>query len=167
MSKIYLASDIQTDSIVDGKGLRTVIWFQGCSHNCKGCHNPKTFPFNTGIELDTKDIFNMIDNLEDQDGITFSGGDPMFQPEAFLEILKYSKSKGYNNWAYTGFLYEDILNKDKVYLEILKYIDVLIDGKFVLEEKTFEAKYRGSRNQRLIDVQKSLKNNKVVVTDEN
>lgn len=104
----------------------------------------------------------MIDELENQDGITFSGGDPFFQPEAFLEVLKYVKKKNYNVWCYTGFLYDDLLKLSSIYQEILKHIDVLIDGPFKIELKTFETKFRGSSNQRVIDVKKSLKEKKVI-----
>ncbi len=161
MMKVRLAADIQTDSIVDGPGLRSVIWFQGCSHNCTGCHNTNTLPFEGGIEVLVTDVFKEIDLLNDQDGITLSGGDPFFQPNALLEIVKYIKAKEYNIWCYTGFVYEDILKMDEIYLEILTHIDVLVDGRFIIEEKSLDCKYRGSKNQRLIDVQKSLTNKKV------
>lgn len=163
MKEVYLASEIQIDSIVDGPGLRAVVWFQGCKHDCKGCHNPETQTMNVGIKKTVDEICNEICLLENQNGITFSGGDPMFQPEALLEILKYTKSLGYNIWCYTGFVYEALLKKTEVYRGILKYIDVLIDGRFELDKKTFECKFRGSYNQRLIDVQKSLQEEKVVL----
>ncbi len=163
MKEVYLANPIQSDSILDGEGLRAVIWFQGCSHNCEGCHNPETHPFNVGLKLTVTDVFKMIDDLENQDGLTFSGGDPFFQPKAFLEILKYAKKLNYNVWAYTGFLYEDLLKNKKIFKEILSYIDILVDGRFILEKKSLACKFRGSKNQRVIDVKKSLKNNKVVL----
>ena len=162
MNEVYLSNDIEIDSIVNGPGLRAVIWFQGCLHNCFGCHNPETHPLNVGNKMMVTDVFKLIDNLEDQDGITFSGGDPFFQPEAFLEILKYVKEKGYNVWAYTGFTFEALLKKDSIYTDILKNIDVLVDGKFDLAQKSFECKFRGSKNQRIIDVTKSLNSGKVV-----
>ncbi len=163
MNEVYLASNkIQTDSLLDGEGLRAVIWFQGCSHNCEGCHNPETHKFNVGYKLKLDKVFKMIDKLENQDGITFSGGDPMFQPAALLEILKYVKEKGYNVWCYTGFIYDNLLKMQPIYKEILSHIDVLVDGLFVLKEKSLNVKYRGSKNQRLIDVQKSLKENKII-----
>lgn len=165
MNKVYLASEFQIDSIVDGPGLRTVIWFQGCKHNCEACHNPKTHSFKDGIEYTLEDIYAMIDGLEFQDGLTFSGGDPFFQPEAFLSILKYAKDLNYNIWSYTGFLYETLLKKGGIYIDILKEIDVLIDGKFDINKLTLETKYRGSYNQRLIDVKSSLKENKVILFD--
>ena len=99
--KIRLATpEIQKDSIVDGEGIRSVIWTQGCPHNCEGCHNPSTHSFDGGVLVSLDDIKKQIDELDAQEGITFSGGDPMMQPEACLEIAKYCKSKGYNIWLY-------------------------------------------------------------------
>ncbi len=158
--KIRLADDILTDSIVDGEGLRSVIWTQGCSHNCKGCHNPETHDFNKGVLKDVEFVKEKIKNLNLQDGITLSGGDPFFQIKPCLEIAKFAKKQGLNVWAYTGFTFEDLLkNKDAV--ELLKQIDVLVDGKFELEKKSLNLKFRGSSNQRIINVAKSLKDGKV------
>ncbi len=159
--KIRLASkDLLIDSIVDGEGLRSVIWTQGCSHHCKGCHNPETWAFDKGVEVDTEDVKKEIDNLSLQDGITLSGGDPFFQAKACTELAKYAKEKGLNVWAYSGFTYENLL-KNKDMKELLKYIDVLVDGPFQIENKSLLASYRGSTNQRIINVPKSLKDVKV------
>ena len=153
--KIRLAdANILTDSIVDGEGLRAVIWTQGCSHNCKGCHNPETHSFDKGILLEVDDVKQMIKDLTLQDGITLSGGDPFFQTEAVAEIAKYAKELGFNVWTYTGFLFEDLLKNEKT-KNLLKYIDVLVD-------KSLNIKFRGSTNQRIINVPKSLKMNKTV-----
>ncbi len=163
---IILASPLQKDSIVDGEGIRTVIWTQGCSHNCIGCHNKETHDFNGGQKIDIEEIKKEIDHLEYQDGITFSGGDPMFQAKSCSVIAKYAKNKNLNIWCYTGFTFEQLLEMSKTKKEIsefLSYIDVLIDGKFILEQRSLELKYRGSRNQRIIDVPKSLKENKAIV----
>lgn len=158
--KIRLADDnILTDSIVDGEGLRAVIWTQGCSHNCKGCHNPNTHDFSKGILKDIEEVKEEIKNLNLQDGITLSGGDPFFQPEACREIAKFAKEQGLNVWAYTGFLFEDLLKTEKT-RAMLDYIDVLVDGKFELENKSLNIKFRGSTNQRIINVPKSLKDGK-------
>ncbi len=167
---IRLAADLQSDSIVDGPGLRTVIWTQGCAHHCKGCQNPQTWSFDGGGLIPIDIVKAELDKVEDQDGVTFSGGDPMYQVEACLELAKYIKAKGLNIWVYTGFNYEDIIKiaKEKpVYLEFLKYIDILVDGKFIQEERDLSLLFRGSRNQRLIDVPKTLKEGKVVLFDEN
>ena len=160
--KIRLAADLQPDSIVDGEGVRTVIWTQGCSHNCKGCHNPGTHDFNGGFEVDIEEIINEIKNLEGQEGITFSGGDPIFQAEACSLIAKEAKESNLDIWCYTGFKFEDIINIPK-FKEFLKYVDVLVDGKFIEEEKSLNLDFRGSRNQRIIDVQESLKKGKTIL----
>lgn len=163
--KIRLASDIQTDSIVDGEGLRTVIWTQGCSHNCEGCHNPKTHSFDGGFLVDTEDVKKEIAELKYQDGVTLSGGDPFFQADAVLDIAEFCQSKGLNVWCYTGFTFEKLLEMSKnnhTILELLNNIDVLVDGKFVLNLKSYDCKFRGSTNQRLINVKESLKFGKVV-----
>lgn len=164
--KIRLARDVQSDSIVDGPGIRTVIWTQGCSHNCKGCHNPETHNFDGGSLYDIDDIKNEIDKyIYETDGVTFSGGDPMFQPMQITMLAKYAKSKGLNVWCYTGFTYEQIVTMAKdnpIYMELLKNIDVLVDGKFELENRHLSLIYRGSTNQRIIDVQESLKEQRVI-----
>ena len=157
--------NIQMDSIVDGEGIRSVIWFQGCSHNCKGCHNPETHDFLGGTEVLIESIKEQIKSLEFQSGVTFSGGDPMFQVEALVELAKYVHECGMNVWCYTGFTFEQLLEMSKnneLYLEALKNIDVLVDGKFCLELKSFQAPFRGSTNQRVIDVASSLKSGKVI-----
>jgi len=166
---IRLAADLQTDSIVDGPGLRAVVWTQGCRHHCKGCQNPQTWTFNGGGLVPIKMVLEAIDELEYHTGITFSGGDPMYQPEACMKIAKYAKKKGLNIWVYTGFTYEELIKlskKEPVYSEFLKVIDVLVDGRFVLAERDLSMLFRGSRNQRLIDVQKTLATNEICLFDE-
>ena len=161
---VRLAADIQPDSILDGSGIRTVIWFQGCLHNCKGCQNPETHDMNGGIVVDVDELKMKLKNLKYQSGITLSGGDPFFQPEAALEIARFAKSIGLNVWAYTGFTYEALLS-DKSRLDLLKYVDVLVDGKFMIDKKSLNCKFRGSTNQRLIDVKKSMEAGGVVLYD--
>lgn len=161
---IRLASDLQPDSIVDGPGIRTVIWTQGCSHNCKGCHNPSTHDFKGGFSVSTDEVTKELDSLLGQQGITLSGGDPMFQAKACAIIAKHAKEIGLNVWCYTGFTYEEVL-KSKDMLNLLKYVDVLVDGKFKIDELSLNLDFRGSRNQRIIDVQQSLKENKVIILE--
>jgi len=166
---IRLAAPLQSDSVVDGLGIRTVIWTQGCSHNCPFCQNPSTHAFDGGEEFTLDSIFEELDNLKNQDGITLSGGDPLFQIEAVTEIAKYAKKIGLNVWCYTGFTYESILNmgqKNKKYLELLNYVDVLVDGKFENDKKDLNLLFRGSSNQRLIDVSKTLRYKKIVLLPE-
>ena len=166
---IRLAADLQTDSIVDGPGLRAVIWTQGCGHHCRGCQNPQTWDFDGGGLVPIKEVLAAIDELKYHTGLTLSGGDPLYQVKECLEIIKYARKKGLNIWVYTGFTWEEIMKmskKDKIYLEFLKYVDVLVDGRFILEERDLSLLFRGSRNQRLIDVPKSLKEDKIILLDE-
>lgn len=167
--KIRLATPVLLeDSIVDGEGIRTVIWTQGCSHKCPGCHNPQTHSFDDGFEIDIEEVKQQIDALEGQDGVTFSGGDPFYQVEACLELAKYIKSKKMSVWCYTGFTYEVLLflsKNDSKIIEFLKTIDVLIDGPFLLEQKSLDCTFRGSKNQRIIDTRESLKNKKVCLVE--
>lgn len=166
---IRLAADLQSDSIVDGPGLRAVLWTQGCAHHCKCCQNPQTWDFNGGGLVSIKDVCDAIDELEYQTGLTFSGGDPMYQVEACNEIAAYAIKKGLNIWVYTGFTYEEIMilaEKNPVYKEFLSKIDVLVDGRFKIEERDLSLLFRGSRNQRLIDMKKTLKNGKVTLVNE-
>lgn len=160
--KIRLARPISTDSIVDGIGLRTVIWTQGCPHACKGCHNPTTWNTTDGTYYEVDKLVNEILAIELQSGVTFSGGEPFIQSETCAAIAKQLKVYNTNIWCYTGFLYEDLIKNDRM-IEFLKYVDVLIDGPFVESLKTYDARFRGSSNQRLIDVQKSLIEGKTIL----
>ncbi len=166
---IRLAADLQTDSIVDGPGLRAVLWTQGCGHHCPGCQNPGTWDFNGGGLVPIDMVLEAIDELEYQDGITFSGGDPMFQPEACNLIADYARNKGLNIWVYTGFTFEELMELSKkkpIYKEFLSKIDVLVDGRFHMAERDLSLLFRGSANQRLIDMPKTLKSGKIVLFDE-
>ena len=164
--KIRLATPLlQQDSIVDGEGIRAVLWTQGCCHNCPGCHNPETHSFTSGYVVDTDTIKEQIKKLSFHNGITLSGGDPLLQAQACLDIAKYAKDLGLDVWCYTGFTFEQLLlisRSKPVIKEFLKTIDVLVDGKFKLEEKTYDLIFRGSKNQRIIDTKKSLLKNEVV-----
>ena len=167
---IRLAADLTTDSIVDGPGLRAVLWTQGCAHHCPGCQNAQTWDFDGGGLVTIEMVKEAIDELEYQDGITFSGGDPMFQVEACNKIADYCKNKGLNIWVYTGFTYEEIMEmakKKPIYKEFLEKIDVLVDGRFILKERDLNLLFRGSANQRLIDIPKTLKSGEIVLFDEN
>ena len=166
---IRLAADLQSDSIVDGPGLRAVLWTQGCGHHCPGCQNPQTWDFNGGGLIPISVVKEAIDELENQDGFTMSGGDPMFQPEACNEIAKYVKEKGLNLWVYTGFTFEDLMKLSKtkpIYKEFIERIDVLVDGRFIESKKNLSLLFRGSSNQRLIDIPKTLEQGEVVLFNE-
>lgn len=162
--EIRLAAPLQSDSIVDGEGIRAVVWTQGCLHNCPGCHNPETFSFEGGYLVDMEEIKQDISNLVGHNGVTFSGGDPMFQPEQLRELAKHVKSLGMNVWVYTGFTYEALI-KDEKRKKALDYIDVLVDGPFLIKLFSLDLFYKGSSNQRIIDVQETLKQNQVVVIE--
>ncbi len=167
--QIRLAAPIQIDSVVDGEGIRAVIWTQGCSHNCLGCHNPSTHDFNGGYLEDVDNLKREIDSLEGQDGITFSGGDPLMQIDACLELAKYCQEKGLNVWCYTGFTFEQLLIMGKAnnaLVELLNNIDVLVDGKFVLDKRSLDAPFRGSTNQRVLDCKQSIKEYSPIEIDE-
>jgi len=165
---IRLASDLQENSIVDGEGIRAVIWTQGCPHNCPGCHNPETHDYNGGFLKDISELEKEIDALDSEVGVTFSGGDPFVQPKECAEIAHYCHSIGLNVWCYTGYTYEALLKKSEKHKEImdfLKEIDILVDGRFLIKRKSYTVKFRGSSNQRLIDVKKSLKSGNTVIYD--
>lgn len=159
---IKLASQILFDSIVDGPGLRAVVFFQGCSHNCPSCQNPQTHSFNGGFESDTNNIINKILSNSMQTGVTFSGGDPFFQYKGVTEIAKILKEQNINIWCYTGFKFEELIKKQE-YKNLLQYINVLVDGPYIESLKSYDLKFKGSSNQRIIDIQKSLKENKIIL----
>ena len=166
---IRLAADLTSDSIVDGPGLRAVLWTQGCAHHCPQCQNPQTWDFNGGALVPLEEVYAAIDELENQAGLTISGGDPMYQPSSVLKVVRYARSKGLNIWLYTGFTYEEIMilnEKNPVYQELLREIDVLVDGRFELDKMDENVLFRGSTNQRLIDVPKTLEIGEIVLVDE-
>lgn len=150
------------DTMVDGPGFRTSIYSAGCSHNCPGCHNRQSWDFNQGRQMTTDEIMAVI--LADPfANVTFSGGDPMYQAEGFTE-LAYAIHERSNKtiWCFTGFTFEALLAQP-AQLKLLEQIDVLVDGPFIEKLKNPDLLYRGSSNQRLIDVKKSLKQGKVVL----
>lgn len=157
-------SGLVNDSIVDGPGLRFTVFTQGCKHNCLGCHNPSTHSFEGGQEMPIEDIISKISKNPLLDGVTLSGGDPMFQVEESLKLAKEVKNLGLNVMLYTGFTFERIIEMGKsnpYYKEILNYIDYLVDGPFILKLRDLTLQFRGSQNQRIIDVPHYLKTNEI------
>jgi len=153
--KMRLAGPVVHDSIVDGDGLRAVVFFQGCGRKCEGCHNPESWDFNGGIEVDTDYVKSKLRTMRGQSGLTLSGGEPMWQAEAALELARFAKTElGWNVWAFSGFLYDDIkagINRATPAMwQLVKELDVLIDGPFILKQRDISLKFRGSKNQRLI-----------------
>lgn len=152
-----IASYVQ-DSIVDGPGFRFTLFVQGCPHHCVGCHNPQTHDFNAGREESVESILNALLSNPLTDGLTLSGGEPFAQPEDCAKLAEEAKKHGLNVWAYSGWTFEELMQDTRPGVQnLLEQCDVLVDGRFVQEEKSLEIKWRGSRNQRLIDVPKSLK----------
>lgn len=136
------------DSNVDGEGLRTVIFVAGCRHHCKGCHNPESWSFRDGHDMTIDEIVAecMSNELSD---VTISGGDPFYQPIELLELLMELKRNGKNVWVYTGFTYEELMKRFSFRI-VLRYIDVLVEGRFILEERDTSLYWKGSRNQRVL-----------------
>lgn len=164
MAKLRVAG-IVPESVVDGPGFRYAVFTQGCRHNCVGCHNPQTHDFEGGYVTDTDDLF--AEMMEDPliKGITFSGGDPFEQPAPLAELAAKVHAVGKDVMTYTGYTYEQLLAKaadEPAVMDLLRETDVLIDGPFVLAERNLELKFRGSDNQRVIDVPQSLEKGEVV-----
>ena len=149
-------SGIVSDSIVDGPGIRTTIFSQGCPHHCKGCHNPETWEFGCGTTLPVETIVDIVRENPLCRGVTFSGGEPFAQAAEFAQLAVLLKEKGYEVASYSGYTFEALLNGTDDQKLLLGTIDILIDGPFLLAEKSLEIAFRGSRNQRILDVQKSL-----------
>lgn len=149
--------NITTDDMLNGEGLRTVLWVAGCNHQCKNCHNPITWDAKGGLSFDTEAEAELLQKIAPDyiSGVTFSGGDPLY-PDNREEITALAEKikqqfPHKSIWLYTGYLWEEIHD-----LPILKYIDVLVDGKFIEEQKDVKLHWKGSANQRVIDVQQTL-----------
>lgn len=153
---------IVDESIVDGPGFRMGVFVQGCPHHCPGCHNPGSHAFDAGTVMDTGDIVKRAVENPLLDGITLSGGEPFCQPVPCTEIAKAARAHGLNVWSYTGYTFEQLLDGTEEQKALLEQLDVLVDGRFILEQRTLELRFRGSSNQRIIDVPQSLAAGKVV-----
>ncbi len=153
------------ESIVDGPGFRMAVFAQGCHQHCPGCHNPETHDPDGGRVADTDDMIAAMAQNPLLDGITLSGGDPFLQPEACLQLARAAHAQGLNVWAYSGQTLEQLLalRAERPFLrELLEEIDVLVDGPFLLERRTLDLRFRGSDNQRLIDLPQTLRCGNVV-----
>lgn len=157
---------IVNDSIVDGPGMRLAVFAQGCKHNCPGCHNPHTHPFDAGRIVSIDEIMQMVDKNPLLDGVTLTGGEPFEQASPLAVLAAMANNKGLNVVTYTGYTWEHIienLQKREGWHELLINTDILIDGPFVLSKKSLNLRYRGSSNQRVIDVKKSLHKGEIVL----
>lgn len=168
MSNLRVAG-ITKDSIVDGPGLRYVVFVQGCYHKCEGCHNPQTHDPQGGISMDIDKIYEEFIGNTTYSGITFSGGEPFLQADALADLAIKINHSGFHELdiiCYTGYTYEQIkqgIDEGVMsYMRLLYNIDYLIDGKFDKDKASLDCKWRGSTNQRIIDVKASIKQNKVV-----
>lgn len=151
-------SGIVSESVVDGTGFRMTVFTQGCKHNCKGCHNPQTHDLNGGETVDLQFILDEVDKDPLLDGITLSGGEPFLQPKPLSLLCEQIHLRKMNIWCYSGYTYEELkelAKEDEDVRALLGEIDVLVDGRFVEKEKDLMLKFRGSRNQRILDMKKT------------
>ncbi len=151
-------SGIIYESVVDGEGIRNVIFVSGCHHKCSGCHNPESWDFNYGINFTKEVQIEFIEKCKQNpliDGITLSGGDPFYSEKDVIEFIKLYKKNcpNHNIWIYSGFTYEQLL-QDNLKLELLNLCDVLVDGPYMQELRDTTLPFRGSSNQRIIDLRK-------------
>lgn len=159
---------ITDDSIVDGPGIRLTVFVQGCPHNCEGCHNPQTHDFSAGVDMTVDEIMGRINANPLLDGVTFSGGEPFCQAAALSELGRMVQKKGLNVITYSGYTYEYLRknsDNENNYGKLLDVSDYLVDGPFIAGQKDMLLKFRGSRNQRIIDVKKSEENGLAVTVE--
>lgn len=163
MMKLRVAGII-SESIVDGPGFRYVIFTQGCPHHCPGCQNPQTHAFEGGEWRDTADLLEELLHDPLIQGVTFSGGEPFCQPEPLAELARAVHDRGKDVFCYTGYTYEQLMERaNPGELALLEQVDILVDGRYEQEQRDLTLRFRGSRNQRLIDVAKTMQAHKIVL----
>ena len=154
------------DSIVDGPGLRFTVFTQGCPHRCAGCHNPETHDPDGGSDMTADEVIKTMLSNPLTDGVTLSGGEPFSQPAGCAKIAEAAKNAGLNVWTYTGWTFEKLLESpDPDVRKLIGLTDILVDGCFILRERSLDIKWRGSRNQRLIDVKQSFEEGHTVCVE--
>lgn len=141
--------DIVEGTAVDGPGLRTSIYLAGCAHRCPGCHNPQTWDFNAGEDMTVDELIEVITKADFN--VTLTGGDPIYQAEALIPLAKKIREYGYTIWLYTGFTFEQLQDMP-IAMQLLEYIDTIVDGPFILEQRDTSLQFRGSSNQRIIKI---------------
>lgn len=156
--------DIIPGTSVDGPGLRTAIYFAGCTHQCPGCHNPQSWDPDGGREMSVDEIVDVVE--ENGFDVTFTGGDPLFQAGELIALARELRRRGYGLWCYTGYLFESVARRPDI-APLLAEIDVLVDGPFVMELRDVHLRFRGSSNQRMIDLRKSSPGAPVEWRDDN
>ena len=159
---IIRMAGVAGDSIVDGPGIRTTFFCQGCPHHCPGCHNPETWDFDAGTPMETRNLAQIARDNPLCRGVTFSGGEPFAQPEGFAELAEILKAEGYEIASYTGYTFEQLLQGTPEQRRLLGLLDVLVDGPFVLSRRSLDLVYRGSDNQRILDVPESLRQGRAI-----
>ncbi len=155
MASVNLAG-VMDDSIVDGPGIRVVFFAQGCPRRCEGCHNPESHAFGVGTDMTAEEMFARVKRNPLVRGVTFSGGEPFSQAAGFAALANMLKAAGYEVASYTGFTFEQLQSGTPEQKELLALLDVLVDGEFVLAQRNLDLRFRGSENQRILDVPKSL-----------
>lgn len=160
---------INFESVVDGDGVRVVVFFAGCNHHCKGCHNPESHRFDIGRPFGDEIQTQIIEYIRETpyiNGVTLSGGDPMYSAKDIYSFVKRLREEIPDTtiWVYSGFTFEEIMQSDTM-RRLLLLCDVLVDGPFVIEQRDITLSYRGSRNQRIIDVKKTMVSGEVVLFD--
>lgn len=156
------------DSIVDGPGIRYAIFGQGCPHKCKGCHNPGSHDMDGGTIYDVEKIIDEIKKNPLLDGVTFSGGEPFVQANEFAYLAKEIHKLGLHTMAYTGYTFEELCSgatNENGWYPFLEQLDLIVDGRFVLEDRSIDLMFKGSKNQRILDVRKSLELKKAIVCE--
>ncbi|MCK0525513.1 MULTISPECIES: anaerobic ribonucleoside-triphosphate reductase activating protein [unclassified Anaerobiospirillum] len=155
---------VVTESIVDGPGIRYTIFTQGCPFHCKGCHNPQSQPLKGGLDVKLRVFYDEIKQNPLISGVTFSGGEPFIQAGALAILARVLKAEGYSVWSYSGYTF-DKLERDDKFRSLLEQLDVVVDGPYVQSKHSLEIDFRGSTNQRIIDVPKSLAQDKIILAE--
>lgn len=154
------------ESVTDGPGIRFTLFMQGCPHRCPGCHNPQTHEYRSGKNVTAEEVFNLICDSFLISGVTFSGGEPFVQAEQLIPLAKLIKSKNLELAIYTGYTFEELIAGSNPFeIELLKLSDILIDGRFLKDERTLSLPFRGSKNQRIINIAETFKMKTVILDD--
>ena len=146
---------VEEDSVVDGEGLRFALFVQGCPHHCKGCHNPQSWGYKRDNMMSLDELYRKIDGNPLCSGLTLSGGEPFMYPKELSALAKAVRTTGRSVWSFSGWTFEQLMAKDDAW-QLLEQLDVLVDGRFELDKRDLSLKFRGSWNQRVIDVPKTL-----------
>lgn len=156
MGDVLNIAGVIGDSIVDGPGIRTTIFVQGCCHHCPGCHNPESWAFGEGTDMTVQELLDIVRANPLCRGVTFSGGEPFCQPGPLAVLARELQQRGYEVASYSGYTFEELLAGTQAQRALLQTLDVLVDGRFVREKRNLDLRFRGSENQRILDVPQSL-----------